>query len=165
MGLGAVDDFEEEEDRYRGPRGPKYPPIKPPKLTAIDRIAPRHRETLAMLVKKYGAIVIAKAAKTVAPTRHRGRPPRGNRPRFERMHLADFFDELVEEHREAGSRYPKQAAMRDLFDVAYPSRRYDPDAFRRFAATTKRKLPQGRRDLARAKETAKRLNPSKKTRE
>jgi hypothetical protein len=133
----------------------------------FDRMTVRDCKLLATLLKKYGAAVVAKAAKIVA-LRKRGRPRLEiGGAYYDRMALADLFDELVEEHRAAGSRHPKKAAMRELFlEIAHPSFNPDPefeairerfkiarpsgnpdDAFRRFTRTTQRKLPQGRRDL------------------
>ena len=149
-----LQDYPTEEDKGGTRRRPKYPPVESPPPDALDRLTDRDQKLLAALVKKYGKVITEAAAKIVAPARRRGRPRRGEDPRFERMHLADFFDELVEEHREAGSRHPKLAAMRELFQIARPSRTGDRAAFRRFAATVERKLPAGRRDLKVAKEMA-----------
>jgi hypothetical protein len=135
----------EEDKYYPGPRRRKYSPVEPPPPpppTALDRLTDRDQKLLATLVKNYGAKVIAQAARIVTPPPSRGRPRRGEDPHFERIHLADFFDALVEEHREAGSRHPVQAAMRELFEIARPSRTGDPAAFKRFTRTTKRKLPK-----------------------
>ena len=75
---------------------------------------PRHVKTLATLVKKYGAAVVAEAARTVASSsRARGRPRKGNVPRLEGIALAYLFDDLVEQYRAAGSRHPKKAAMHE----------------------------------------------------
>ena len=176
-----MDDNEEEPPEAQAWRrawerkyglGKPTPPIPP---TVLDRMTPRHVKALATLVRKYGVPAVVEAAGMVAPSsRKRGRPRfKMGGAYYEWMALAQLFDELVEEHRAGGSRYPKKAAMRKLFAIAYPSRSGDPDAFRRFEFTTKRKLPQGRRDLKAALERAaaiehyrqSRKKPSKKTRE
>ncbi len=163
---------EEAPARWQKPRGPKYAPEEP---TPPDRMDPRHVKTLATLVKKYGAAVVAEAAGMVASSsRARGRPRKGNLPRLEGIALANLFDDLVEQYRAAGSRHPKKAAMHELFEIAHPSRRNDVAALSRFTRTTKRKLPQGRRDLKAALERAAAIEqykqgnstkPRKKTRE
>ncbi|MFO1099293.1 MAG: hypothetical protein U1E81_13745 [Xanthobacteraceae bacterium] len=143
-----------EEDRRRRPRGPKYPPVEPPPPTALSKLTPYEQKRLATLVKKYGAGVVAEAAKTVGPSHGPGRPKRGQLPRFEGIALAQFFDELIGEHRTAGRRFPERDALHELFEFTHPSRRDDPAAFKRFVSTTKRKIPQSRRDLKAAIERA-----------
>src|SRR4051794_29351479 len=85
--------IEEEKDNRPPPRRAKYadrahePPI------ATDLLSDRDAKSLATLVRKYGRAVVEDSVKNVGSPRGRGRPPRGQLPYFERIHLAQWFDE------------------------------------------------------------------------
>lgn len=149
---------DEEQDRggtrRRGPKHRIAEPAPEPPPTAVERLTARERLGLAGMVKRHGPDVVAEAARTIGPSRDRGRPPSGDEPILELISFADYFFERMEEHREAGSRHPRLATMKDVFRLEGRLGASDPDAFRRFVETTRRKLAVGRRLLKHAKDTA-----------
>jgi hypothetical protein len=71
------------------------------------------------------------------------------------MHLADLFDEWAEEFRRTGSRTPIKEAEHALYEMIFDDeQKRQPDHFKRWQKTTKKKRLQGRRDLVVANEAA-----------
>ncbi|MFC3642146.1 hypothetical protein [Aquibium oceanicum] len=111
---------------------------------------------LRRLVGKHGSRAVSDAASKVVP-RKPGRPPRGNLPYFEGMHLADWIDEQRAEHKRMGHSAPLKRAINDAYEMLYgddPNRR-DPE---KYAKTVKRKLSRSRSDLEFQKKVAKEIN-------
>lgn len=142
--------FEEEPPHWRTLRGPKYGP--PRRLTALDQLSSSDVKQVARLVKEYGADVIAEAAKLVSLPGKVGRPRNSERESFlERAYLAEWFDEVVKQHKKDGRRFPVKATLEDLFELQYLP---EEKSFDKFEKTTKRKLPEARRALKQIKEEA-----------
>jgi hypothetical protein len=128
------------------PAQPKYSPADvtkdTPTLTEADR------KTVARLVRKYGAAAMRREIDHPAALRARGRPPRGDLPYLEGMHLAEWIEEAVEEYRKKGEPKPVKKAIFDLFELTKSAEeRRQPKTFERFESTLKRKLIESRADL------------------
>jgi hypothetical protein len=131
-------------------------------------------KTLAFLVRKYGREKIALAARSLL-TRGPGRPSRGLLPYYERMHEADWLEEIAEEHRNAKSRKPYVDAATELYEMKFGKPQRDKDGKLRylmfyddhgspvygkapevagFLSTIKKKRQRGRRELQAVREAA-----------
>jgi hypothetical protein len=118
-------------------------------------LSERDQRALARLVRKYGQDAVMQAVEKALPKRGRGRPSRGNLPFFEDAHLADWFNDCVEEHRQRGSRSPIKDAEHDLYEIMMPEeQRREPGRFVKWQKNIKKKRLQGRRNLAEIKRSA-----------
>lgn len=111
-------------------------------------------KALAWLVGKYGRDVIGSLT-TMVRLPGRGRPTRGELPYYERIHFADWLEEVADEHRRAGSRKPYVDAAIDLYEMEFEGEQNHPD-LRKFLSTVKRKRLQGRPELHAMREAAQR---------
>lgn len=125
-------------------RRPKYADVSPRQEPLISE---RHRRLLARLVGMYGPDVIASEANKIEAPRV-GRRPRGNLPIFEDMALARWFEDVVGEYQEAGSRKPVFEAELDLYHISFDEvEQRKSGHFERWRKTTKKKRLRGRRML------------------
>jgi hypothetical protein len=111
-------------------------------------------KALAWLVGKYGRDVI-RSLTTKVRLPGRGRPTRGDLPYYERIHFADWLEEVADEHRRAGSRKPYVDSAIDLYEMEFEGEQNRPD-LHKFLSTVKRKRLQGRRELHAMREAAQR---------
>jgi hypothetical protein len=110
---------------------------------------------LARLVGKYGRDIIAAHANKVQ-LRGPGRPPAGSQPFREALDLAYCFEDLIEQHRRAGSRKPIADAERELFQFEYSEEEQrHPGRFERWRSNIKKKRLRGQGELQRRKAAAK----------
>jgi hypothetical protein len=146
----------EIEDSGSPRPGPKYriEIVKPwPDWPDSDeRLLARMAKGYTRLVSRYGDEAVAERMKVaiapLPPRRGRGRPPRGNLPVLENMHLADWIDENAEEFRRDGSRTPIKDAEHALYEMIFDDeQKRKPDHFQRWQKNIKKKRLQGRRDL------------------
>jgi hypothetical protein len=134
--------------RIPRPRRPKYPPLK-------GELSEPDRRELARLVGKYGRDIIAARANDV-PLRGPGRPSAGSRSLREALDLAYCFEDLIEQHRRAGSRKPIADAERELFQFeCSEEQQRQPGRFERWRSNIKKKRLRGQRELQRRRAAAK----------
>ena len=125
-----------------------------PKKPALSALSEPDKKALARLVRKYDANTIAAAARKVR-LRGPGRPI--GLAFYERVHFAQWFEEVEEEHRAAGSRRPFTDAALDLFEIEYDeAERNVPGKAEKFIAMMKDKRKRARPDLALVRELTKR---------
>jgi hypothetical protein len=154
---------------------PKYPPRTDAVMAAEPEppeLSPADAKTLAFLVRKYGREKIALAAWSLV-TRGPGHPSRGLLPYYERMHEADWLEEVAEERRKAGSRKRYVDAATELYEMKFGTPQRDKDGKLRyltcyddhgnpvygkapkpasFLSTIKKKRQRGRRELQEVRE-------------
>jgi hypothetical protein len=125
-----------------------------PTEPALSALSPSDKKALARLVRKYGRKTIAAATRNVR-LRAPGRPIG---PAFlERVHLAQWFEEVEEEYRAAGSRRPFTDAALDLFEMEFDEAEWKvPEKVEKFLATMKDKRKRARPDLTLARKLAQR---------
>ena len=88
------------------------------------------------------------AAKHVPLPRKPGRPSRGNLPYFELAHLADWIEDVAEEHRKNGKRNAIRLAEVELYEMTVDDeQRRTPGKFERWLRNIKKKRLIGRRNL------------------
>ena len=112
---------------------------------------------LRRLVRRFGRNAVCDAAIAVRLTETGGRPPRGDIPLYEAMHLASWVEEQVAEYKEQGLRAPLKRAINDAYDMIYGDDPDRPDPGK-FARTLKRKYYPALRALRLEKEAAERRN-------
>jgi hypothetical protein len=124
------------------PRRRKYPPPK-------GELSEPDRRELARLVGKYGRDIISARANDV-PLRGPGRPAEGTGPLREAVDLVFCFEDLVDQHRKAGSRAPIADAELELFEFEFSKdKQRQPGLFQRWQKNIKKKLLRGQRELQR----------------
>ena len=94
--------------KYPTPSGKKYGRPPPERPTCNEM------HYLARLVKKYGRETVSDIVAEIPLPRNRGRPSRGNDPIYEAIHLAQWFEEAIEENRAIGVPKPVLAAELEL---------------------------------------------------
>jgi hypothetical protein len=99
-------------------KAPKYRFGDPNVLSDDDSnvLSAKDQKLVARLIRKYGREAVLAAVKAI-PESRRGRPSRGNLPIYEAVHLAQWFEEEVEEHRERGSKHPIRDAEIALYEM------------------------------------------------
>ena len=122
----AFPDRDHDDERYteRLPIPPKYviPPADAP--TPKPLFSAADIRLLTRLAKKYGCEVIADAVmsagmkKLIRRSRVGGRS-RGDRPLYEAMALAQWFEKVVEENKQAGSRKPTYDAYFAMWEIMF----------------------------------------------
>ena len=114
-----------------------------PTLTATET------KFLARLNTKYGSYAVHAAVDNIGRAAPRGRPSKGLRPYYEGIHLANWFEEAVEEHRANGSRTPIRDAENELYELMNGDRKAGDNAiFEAWRRNIKNKRLKARRDLA-----------------
>lgn len=85
-------------------------------MSKPDKLSDGERKVLARLARKHGTDEIVRALQEEPqPLNPGGRPP--SQDVFELIHLAQVFEDMVREFREAGSRTPVLDAEREFFDM------------------------------------------------
>jgi hypothetical protein len=113
---------------------------------AQPELSARDRNELRRLVRKYGRDAVVAAARAVPLPAKPGRPSRGRQPYFEAIHLAQWFEDAVAEHRR--SRTPVRDAENELYELTVrPRKPGDEKAFESWRLNVKKKRLAGRRDL------------------
>jgi hypothetical protein len=131
----------------RPPKGRKYPHPK-------GGLSEPDRKELARLVGKYGRDIICARANDV-PLRGPGRPLEGTGPLRRTVDLAICFEDLVDQHRQAGSRKPIADAERELFEFeCSKEEQRQPGRFERWQKNIRKKRSQGKRELKRRRAAA-----------
>lgn len=143
--VGAVELIQLPRPGRRAQANP-FRPIRP--------LTPSDTRDLARLVRKCGRNLIVETAKSI-PEPREGRPPRGDLPVFERIHLADWIDEVAMEYQEAGSVKPYRQAELEVYEMQFGGDGNRPD-LQTFLTTLKRKRIQGRKESRAARDTAQR---------
>jgi hypothetical protein len=129
-----------------------------PKEETVPLLSDRDQRTLARMVRDYGVNQIIAAAKAAPLPRRRGRPlnPRSD---YERLHEADWIEEMMEENRQRGSRAPLLEALLLLYE--YKGAEEAKRDIQKFLSTSKRRFKQGRRELRELRETMQRWKKTK----
>ena len=115
----------------------------------------RDARALLRLVQKYGQDRIITAVIAARPPRKRGGQLRGFKPIYEAIHLAEWFDSVVEDYRNKGSTKPSQEAWSDLYKIAcewgkqHP--RFKPGRFETWRKNFQKKRSLGQRHLEKLK--------------
>jgi hypothetical protein len=139
----------------------KYPEIAPEEEEIKPLLSDRDQRTLARLVHDYGVHHIIAAAKVAPRPQPRGRPA-NPRSRYERIHEADWIEDVMEEYRQGGSRKPLLEALLLLYEYKGGAKAIrDLD---KFLSTAKRRFKQGRRELQESGEAARRRDMKIKNR-
>jgi hypothetical protein len=118
----------------------------------LEAISNKDRKQIARLVGKHGREIVLAAVTASPEPRSRGRPSRGNLPIYEAVHLAQWFEEEVEEHRGRGSAHPIRDAEIALYDIE--KGREPDDLFEAWRLNTKKKRLRGSRYLKQIRQTA-----------
>jgi hypothetical protein len=98
---------------------PKYPDLKRKAADPRPMLSASDARELARIVGKYGRDTVVGAIESGASPRPVGRPTLGLFPIYKAMHLADWFEDRVEEHLADGSRSPYKDATLELYDLRY----------------------------------------------
>jgi hypothetical protein len=122
-------------------------------------LSDRDQRSLARMVRDYGAEVIIAAAKVAPPSQRRGRPL-NPRSYYERLHEADWIEEVMEENRRGGSRAPLLEALLLLYK--YKGGEEAKRDIQKFLSTSKRRFKRGRRELRELRETMQRGKKKRK---
>jgi hypothetical protein len=129
------------------PRRRKYPPPK-------GELSEPDRRELARLVGKYGRDIIRARANDV-PLRGPGRPAEGTGPLRKAVDLVFCFEDLVDQHRKAGSRKPIADAEHELFEFEFSKEQQrQPGLFQRWQKNIRKKRLRGQRELQRRRAAA-----------
>jgi hypothetical protein len=139
-------------ERIQLPRQGRRAQVNP--FRPIRPLTPSDTRELARLVRKYGRTLVVETAMSI-PEPREGRPPRGDLPVFERIHLADWIEEVAKEYQKAGSSKPYRQAELEVYEIQFGGDGKRPD-LQTFLTTLKRKRIQGRKELRAARETAQR---------
>ena len=139
-----------------------------PKLDQPPELCDEDAKRLRTLLRNYGRDQISQVALTIDVCPKRGRPPRGELPKYERIHFAQWIEEEAEERRKAGSKSPIKDAFYAAFemdvDELKKEERRDPGHFNRWLKTHKKKWHQGNRNLEGLRERQKLYDRMRKAR-
>jgi hypothetical protein len=136
----------------------KYSETSPEEEIVEPLLSDRDQRSLARMVRDYGVEEIIAAAKAAPPPQRRGRPL-NPRSCYERLHEADWIEEVMEENRQRGSRAPLLEALLLLYE--YKGREEAKRDIQKFLSTSKRRFKQGRRELRELRETMQRWKKKK----
>jgi hypothetical protein len=136
----------------------KYSETSPKEEIVEPLLSDRDQRSLARMVRDYGVEEIIAAAKVAPPPRRRGRPlnPRSG---YERLHEADWIEEVMEENQQRGSRAPLLEALLLLYE--YKGGEEAKRDIQKFLSTSKRRFKQGRQELRELHETMQRWKKKK----
>jgi hypothetical protein len=136
----------------------KYSETSPKEEIVEPLLSDRDQRSLARMVRDYGVEEIIAAAKVAPPPQRRGRPL-NPRSYYERLHEADWIEEVMEENRHRGSRAPLLEALLLLYE--YKGGEEAKRDILKFLSTSKRRFKQGRRELRELGETMQRWKKKK----
>lgn len=130
-----------------------------PEQEVVPLLSNRDQRALARMVRDYGEEEVVAAAKAAPPARRRGRPL-NPRSQYERMHEADWVEEVTAENRQAGSRAALKHALLLLYE--YKGGEEDKRDIQKFLSTAKRRFKQGKQELRILREKMQRADKAKR---
>jgi hypothetical protein len=125
--------------------------VKTTALNAQPQVTETEKKLLARLNRKYGVAGIHDVVDKVGLSQRRGAPSKGELPRYEAMHWADWIDDVAEEYRQKGSRSPIRDAENEFYEMITEGLPIQNDERAREVwrlSTKNNKVRHGRRDVA-----------------